>query len=123
MLKLIAMIRRKPGLTRQQFVDYYENRHVPFVTGVNGKYLLEYKRNYVQEELTTSIDRTFDGYDVITEVWLENREALAGLLAMMSQPPWAAELTADEDNFVDRPSMRMFVTEEYRPGEMPDRAQ
>lgn len=113
MIKLIAMIRRRPGLTRDEFIDYYENKHVPFVTRANGAYLLKYKRNYIQEELTASPE----DYDVVTEVWLQSRDALARLLETMTQSSWAKELVADEDKFVDRPSMRMFVTEEYPPGD------
>lgn len=113
MIKLIAMIKRKSGLSRQEFVDYYEGTHVPFVARQSGSFFVDYKRNYICEELGGAGTETFD---VVTEVWLEDRAALDGLIAMMTASPWAKELAEDEDRFVDRASMRMFVTEEYRPG-------
>lgn len=112
MIKLIAMIKRKAGLSRQEFIDYYEGTHVPFVTRASGAFFIDYKRNYICEELTGSGS---DDFDVVTEVWIKDRAALDGLLAMMTESPWARELAIDEDRFVDRASMRMFVTEEYRP--------
>ena len=31
MIKTIALLKRKPGMTHEQFVDCYENRHAPFI--------------------------------------------------------------------------------------------
>lgn len=116
MIKLIALIKRKPGLSREAFVDYYENRHVPFVSAKAKEFIVDYCRNYVcpsdAEEDTGG--RLFDEYDVITEVWLQDRAALDGLMDLIANSSWSAELEADENKFVDRPSMRMFVTEERR---------
>ncbi len=117
MIKLIAMIKRKAGLSRQEFIDYYEGSHVPFVTRQSGEFFLEYKRNYICQELTDSASGT--DFDVVTEVWMKDRAALDSLLAMMTGSSWAKELAIDEDRFVDRASMRMFVTEEQRSAERP----
>jgi hypothetical protein len=46
--KLIALIKAKPGLSREQFIDYYESNHAPLVRRLLPM-IGAYRRNYVTD--------------------------------------------------------------------------
>jgi hypothetical protein len=49
-------LKRKPGLSPQEFVDYYEHNHVPLVLSKAAMPLV-YKRNYIQRGDTLGLSR------------------------------------------------------------------
>jgi hypothetical protein len=78
-VKMIVMVKRKPGLTPEQFRDGYENSHSRIAVRLFGHLWLEYRRNYLQS------GRTFEGqeggvdvieYDAISEFILRDEAAL-----------------------------------------------
>jgi hypothetical protein len=82
-VKMIVMVRRKPGLTPEQFRDGYENSHSRIAVELFGHLWLEYRRNY----LTTG--RCFEpgvggdtggpaeiGFDAVSEFVLRDEAAL-----------------------------------------------
>lgn len=80
MLKAVVLLRRKPGLTFEQFRHHYETNHVPLLRKALpaiGKYV----RNYLdlnsvsggrQEEGAEAVPTPY--FDVITEVRVEECE-------------------------------------------------
>ncbi len=99
MQKNVAFLKRKPGMTMQEFVEYYETRHAPlaeqYLQGVSV-----YVRRYVDVGDGPELD-----FDVITEVWSDNPNALA----RFAEPEVAALIEVDEENLFDRTKSR-FVT-------------
>jgi hypothetical protein len=78
-VKMIVMVKRRPGLTPEQFRDGYENSHSRIAVRLFGHLWLEYRRNYLQA------GRTFAGreggadvieYDAISEFILRDEAAL-----------------------------------------------
>ena len=70
-MKLVAMFKRNPRLTPEQFRDEYERVHVPLALKY-FPYFKDYRRNYVRRDL---IHRRAEGnvamaldFDVITEI-------------------------------------------------------
>lgn len=115
MIKIVFNLKRKPGMTREAFIERYENRE-------NGHALLaesyipeasRYFRRYLQPVPDLFTGETVElAYDVITEVWFENQEKLDAALARLSQPEAMAAMAADEDEIFDRPFNRTFMVEE-----------
>jgi uncharacterized protein (TIGR02118 family) len=92
-VKLMAFLKAAPGLSREQFVDYYETRHVPLVKGIMPG-IIDYRRNYLAEAV--------GGFDVVTEVWFEDREVFEHAMRLATSEPGAARIAEDEANFLDR---------------------
>lgn len=101
MIKLMFLMKRRPGLTRAEFRDYYENRHAPFMQSVVGR-PAEYRRNYV-------VDPAEGDCDAITEILYETEADLAAAQAAMAAN--AERIREDEERFVDRASVRSFVVD------------
>ncbi|HLS79978.1 MAG TPA: EthD domain-containing protein [Steroidobacter sp.] len=94
MIKTIAMMKRKPGLSREEFIRHYEEHHAPL-----GQRLLGFAR-YVRNYPEPRPDGTEPPFDVISEFWFESKEALDRALAINASPQ-AQVLREDEARFID----------------------
>ncbi|OCC25478.1 ethyl tert-butyl ether degradation protein EthD [Croceicoccus estronivorus] len=111
MIKCIALLKRKPDLTREQFIEYYEKNHAPLILSLLPD-IIEYRRNFFQEEgAFTAANGTASDVDVVTEICLKDKEAHQRFLARSAEPDVAARIAADEENFLDRGATRMFVVD------------
>ena len=118
MLKMVALFRFKPGLSREEGIDYYETRHVPLICEMLPGFFLDYRRSYPEPDAMFFPDH-LDGappapppFDVITELWLESRAKFDEMGARMADPAMGARVAEDEAQFLDRSSMVMFLVDE-----------
>jgi uncharacterized protein (TIGR02118 family) len=113
MIKLVALLKRKPGMSREEFIAHYEMRHVPLamqLTAIGH----DYRRNY--PHTVRSDGQEIDAapeYDAITEVWFHDQRAYEAFSASMKTPQIRKCIVADEEQFLDRASSRIFIVEEY----------
>jgi hypothetical protein len=66
MVKGIAMLKRKPGLTQEEFIKHYEEVHVPLVLK-HLPSIKRYVRNYVISTVVTPPGLEELEFDCITE--------------------------------------------------------
>ncbi len=116
MLKAVVLLKRKEGLTTEQFIDHYENRHVPLVREVLptiGKYV----RNYL-DTVSVSAGRQEGAaptpyFDVITEIWFEDQVAYQAFVDALSDPDVSGRLQEDEERFLDRSIVQTYSVQEF----------
>jgi uncharacterized protein (TIGR02118 family) len=102
-VKLTYCIRRKPGLSRDEFIRYWAEVHGPIGARIPGL------RRLVQSyAITVPGDARPADFDGMAELWFDD---LAALLRARQSAEWAAA-TADEVNFVDRVGSAYLVSEE-----------
>ncbi|MGD8830153.1 MAG: EthD domain-containing protein [Pseudomonadales bacterium] len=114
MLKLLALIRAREDLSREAFIDHYENHHVPLVRRllpmVGG-----YRRNYVDPDVSAGGNETFD-YDVVTELLFEDRAALDAFWETIRRPEVIAAIREDEARFLQSDKTRLIGVVQYDGG-------
>jgi uncharacterized protein (TIGR02118 family) len=113
MYKAYAMIKRKPGTTLEEMIEYYEANHVPLaIKSVPGlrKYVRHYLRTWGNDTYRSDKEPPFD---VATEIWFDDREAFDVGMAHLLAPETAAVIAEDEEKVFDRSSI-LFVTIEDR---------
>lgn len=76
MLKVITLLKRKPGLTVEAFQSHWRDHHAPLVANLPG--LVHYVQSHALLQGYTKGELLFDG---ISEEWFESPEALAGAQA------------------------------------------
>lgn len=113
MFKTITLLKRRAGLSREAFIDYYETHHAR----IGEKYLRGRATLYVRRYLQTMPDpRTGQvvepAHDVATEVWYADRAAFEATMAVLLQPEAQAEIVADEERLFDRAQMVFLLVDE-----------
>jgi hypothetical protein len=106
-IKMIVMVKRKPGLTPEQFRNGYENSHSRIAVELFGHLWLEYRRNYL------TAGRSFEpgahggmggpaeiGFDAVSEYVLCDAAAQAEM-ARIAQENWD-RIKEDEAKWFDQ---------------------
>lgn len=113
MFKAIALLKKKPGLSRQQFIDYYEQRHAPLLRTLQPN-MAGYRRNFIDlEGAYIYPGASAPDFDVITEIWYADRAGFERDMALAALPDIAQKIAEDEENFLDRNLTRFFVVNEH----------
>ena len=107
MIKVFGYLKRKPGLSPQQFADYYERNHVPLVLSMAHMPMV-YKRNYIQRGDDFNLEGDEIGFDCMTELVFSDRDDLSAWMASLG----GDEIARDEENFIDRGATRAYVVNE-----------
>lgn len=50
MFSTILTIRKREDISREGFMDYYENKHAPLMVKLLPNTMLSYRRNYILED-------------------------------------------------------------------------
>jgi uncharacterized protein (TIGR02118 family) len=118
MIKLVFTLRRREGMSREEFQRYWREQHAPLVKRHAEALRI---RRYVQVHARdTDLDDAIAGprgsapryYDGAAELWWDSLDDL--LAAFTSEAGQAAgvELLEDEQRFIDLPSSPLWLGEE-----------
>ena len=114
MIKSIALLRRKPDVSREAFIDYYETRHAPLILSLFPT-IREYRRNFIDlEGAFLYPDARPVDFDAVTEIWFDDRAGYDAFVAHATKPEIAQKIADDESNFLVSSMTRMFLVEEHR---------
>ena len=114
MIKTVAFLKCKAGLSREAFMQYYETRHVPLILSIAPQ-ICDYRRNYlVTEGAILAPGAITPDFDVVTELWFPDRGAFDSAMAAFTTPMNAERIARDEENLFDRSRTRFFVVDEHR---------
>lgn len=78
MLKGIAFLKRKPGLTPEEFREQFEEVHAPLEISLFPT-LKRYVRNYVTTRVVTDGDAELE-FDCIAEHWFDDMEGFQAMV-------------------------------------------
>lgn len=109
-MKVIAMYKRKPGLSVEQFRQHYETSHVPMSMRL-FPFMTDYRRNYIRRDSESPAANAFD-FDVITELTFESPSHHQRMLQQMTDPAIRKEVEQDEIQFMDRSAAVYFIVDE-----------
>ena len=102
-MKTIVMSRRHPGLTRDAFRNYYENRHAPLA--IQHVRFTKYVRNHLVAPSNAE-------FDVISEFWLVDPKDLTAF----DNSPAGEILRADAEQFIGPARFRAIAEESLLAG-------
>jgi hypothetical protein len=114
MVKMIMLLKRRPGMSMAEFIDYYETTH----RLIGEKYLKGLAQRY-QRRFLTPLGDPLSGevveseYDAVLELWFADQAACDAAMAAIREPAAAAEIAADEEKLFDRPKLRAFMVQEF----------
>lgn len=116
--KVVILIKKKPGLSREEFIEYYERSHVVLAKRLLGHLMTRYVRNYPQA-LMNYHPEDYDiaeSYDAVTEISLRDEAALVEMNRICNVPKNAAAIMEDEEVFQDRVETRLLIVDSVDTG-------
>ena len=119
MFKQICFFRKRPDMTMEAFMDYYENQHsqlsrragrAPSIPNAR-----RYVRRYLRPEQNPVTGQVIDpGYDCIMEIWWDSRADFEASQAIIAHPDRIDFVREDEKNlFASHDNPVVSVIEEY----------
>ena len=110
MVKEMALIKRKPGLSREDFIRYYEEVYAPLMVK-SCPHIKRYVRNYTAKVFIPQLAVDELDFDCITEVWYEDMEGFKAMGQFYTSE--ASKVVHDaEEEFMDTTKLVMFLVEE-----------
>lgn len=119
MIRLVFALRRKAGLSRDEFQDYWLRRHAPLVASFSGDLdILRYVQTHTCDDAATEAAQTARGdmepaYDGVAELWWASEADLTRQLASDAAQRAGAALLDDEAQFIDLPNSPLWMAYEY----------
>lgn len=112
MIKLVMPMKRRPGMSTEEFRDYYESSH----RLIGEKYLKGYATKYMRRFVDPLPDRQGElydpEYDVILEIWYPDEATFKACGVHLSEPDIAREIREDEEKLFDMGCMRSYLVNE-----------
>jgi uncharacterized protein (TIGR02118 family) len=117
-IKLVFCLKRKAGLSREEFQTYWRENHAPLVASVADTLNI---RRYVQVHTAdTPMNAAIRGsrggpeeYDGVAELWWDSLESLGAPGASEEGQKAGAMLLEDERRFIDLEHSPLFFAEEH----------
>jgi uncharacterized protein (TIGR02118 family) len=118
LIKLVFTIRRRPGMTRDEFQRYWRNEHAQLVE--RHAEVLRIRRYVQTHARETAADAAISQargsepgqYDGVAELWWESVEDLLAASSSEGGQIAAAALLEDERRFIDLPNSPIWLGEE-----------
>ena len=118
MIKVVTLLTRKPGMSREAFIEHYETHHRKIGEKYLSGFAVKYQRRYLQSAGFRGQEGATLPFDVLMEIWYPDQDTLDATLAVLSTDEAQAEIIADEERLFDRDLIRSYTVEEYE-SEMP----
>jgi len=111
---VVTLLKRKPGMSREAFIEYYETRHAVLATRVVPG-LIDYRRMYIDpDHMAFGMPPASPGYDVITMLVFADAAAYQSAFHTLSDPEISQQIAEDEEHLFDRSGIRAWVVDERR---------
>jgi hypothetical protein len=117
-IKVVTLLTRKPGMSREAFIEHYETHHRKIGEKYLSGFAVKYQRRYLQSAGFRGQEGATLPFDVLMEIRYPDQDTLDAALAVLSKDEAQAEIIADEERLFDRDLIRSYTVEEYE-SEMP----
>ena len=117
MVKIIMLIKKRPDLSRAEFIKYYDEHHIPFMHSILSRGAAIHRRNFVIPDAADigspdNLDSSRpDDYDVICEVLYEDRETAESVMRDFENPEIRRLCQEDEARFLMPGSIKRYLVE------------
>ncbi|MBM4445192.1 MAG: EthD family reductase [Chloroflexi bacterium] len=109
MVKAVALLRRKPGLSLEEFRRHYEEVHAPLAKRL-FPFMRKYMRNYVTAAPFSPAGQE-PRFDCITEEWFDDMEAVRTMMDIYASET-GRPIREDEKALFDMAKLEYFFVEE-----------
>ena len=124
MLKQLCFFRKRPDMSMEEFMDYYENHHSKLGQKIGKPSIpnaVRYVRRYLTPVKNPVTGEIHDpGYDCVMEIWWNSREDFEAAMAKVGDPERLPHTIEDEKKLFATHSYSVCSVEEYESPVGPD---
>ena len=118
MIKITFCLKRKPGLSLEEFHDYWLNQHGPLVRShQKALRMVRYVQVHaIETKLSAGMQgarNAPEGFDGVAELWWESLEDLEASTSDPAAREAGRILLEDEAKFIDLPNSPLWFGEEH----------
>lgn len=106
MIRVLALLARRPDISREAFREHYETVHAPLALTV-----LDGVAHYVRDHITQVLGEAEPRFDVLSEFGYEDAAALAAMAKRLASEELGDPIRRDELQFMDKPRNAFFSLE------------
>lgn len=115
-VKRVAVVSRRPDLSRKAFIDYYESQHAPLAARVMPR-IARYRRSFIGAPVgETPRDWPRLRFDAVTELYYRSEADRQSFRDSLSDPELARVISEDEVNLFDRSAIHGLDVREVELG-------
>ncbi|MAC37155.1 MAG: hypothetical protein CME47_06690 [Halieaceae bacterium] len=118
MIKLVTLLTKRPGMSREAFIEHYETHHKKIGEKYLAGYAVKYQRRYLNVADSANHAPEALPFDVLMEIWFPDQGQMDAAMNLIASEAAQEEIVADETRLFDRELIRSYVVEEYE-SEMP----
>ena len=101
MIKQVVFLKKRPDMTVEEFMDYYENQHSQLSKQLDAPPPLPNAQRYVRRYVTPEPNPLtgeviHPGFDCIMEIWWNTREDFEAAMRGLGNPEFLEARKADE---------------------------
>ncbi len=101
MIKQVVFLKKRPDITMEEFIDYYENQHSQLSKKLDAPPPLPNAQRYVRRYITPEPNPLtgeviHPGYDCVMEIWWNSREDFEAAMKGLGNPEHLEARKADE---------------------------
>jgi hypothetical protein len=114
MFKIIMLLKKRADITREEFIEHYDNVHVPFMHGLVPQGAAVHRRNFVVPKRDADAGAESDSAgecDAIVEVFYEDLDTAERAMRCLTDPQVRSLMEQDENKFIHPGSIRRYVVE------------
>ena len=120
MLKQVVLLKRRDGMSMDEFIDYYENHHAKMAKG-HMPLARRYLRRYVRPEKNPITGEVVElDFDVVMEIWWNTRRDFEETMKQIGAGEAHRLFYEDEEKLFKSHNNRVFTVDE-RESDMPAR--
>jgi uncharacterized protein (TIGR02118 family) len=109
MIKMVCFMKRRAGMTFDDFVKHYETKHRALVMSFHPD-ARRYARRYVKPQGNLVYSAPMESpFDVITELWFDTQEEFDRGIGRISTPQAAAAIAADSEELFDMTKAQFYT--------------
>jgi hypothetical protein len=114
MFKIIMLLKKRADITREEFIEHYDNVHVPFMHGLVPQGAAVHRRNFVVPKPAADAGAESDSAgecDAIVEVFYEDLDTAERAMRCLTDAQVRSLMEQDENKFIHPGSIRRYVVE------------
>jgi hypothetical protein len=118
MFKIVCLLKRRQGMSVEEFRSYNESQHVALFDGVFDRGVERYWRRYLTPFTDPATGATIEGFDELMELWFNDKSVFEELFIDVQETEFRRLVAEDEAKLFDVDASQWYIIDEENDSEL-----